>query len=56
MFSSCVLKPLEWADLLDSVASKDENGFTQHHYVKTQLWRSVLELDTDPLLVPMQKH
>src|SRR6056297_978274 len=56
VFSSCVLKPLEWAGLLDSLASKDENGLTQHHYKKTQLWRSVLELDTNPLLVPMQKH
>lgn len=56
VFSSCVLKPLEWTGLLDSVTSRDENGVPQHHYVKTQLWRSVLKLDTDPLLAPVQKH
>lgn len=55
-FTSCVLSPLKWAGMLDSVASKDENNLPRQHYVKTQLWRSVLELDTDPLLAPMQKH
>lgn len=56
LFSSCVLKPLEWAGLLESAASKDKNGLTQHHYVKTQLWRSSLKLDTDDLLKHNQKH
>jgi len=55
-FTSCVLSPLKWAGMLDSVASKDEDGLTRQHYVKTQLWRSVLELETNPLLVPVQKH
>jgi hypothetical protein len=55
-FTSCVLIPLKWAGMLDSVASKDEDGLTRQHYVKTQLWRSVLKLDTDPLLAPVQKH
>lgn len=55
-FTSCVLSPLKWAGMLDSVSSKDQDGLTRQHYVKTQLWRSVLELDTDPLLAPVQKH
>lgn len=55
-FSACVLKPLEWAGLLDCVTSTGLDGLTERHYVKTQLWREVLELDTDPLLAPMQKH
>jgi len=55
-FTSCVLSPLKWAGMLDSVASKDEDGLPRQHYVKTQLWRSVVELDTDPLLAPIQKH
>jgi len=42
--------------MLESVSSKDEDGLTRQHYVKTQLWRSVLELDTDPLLAPIQKY
>lgn len=55
-FSACVLKPLEWAGLLDCVESTGPDGIPENHYVKTQLWRSVLELETDPLLVLVQKH
>lgn len=55
-FSSGVLKPLEWAGFLDCVASTGPDGIPESHYVKTQLWRAVLELDTDPLLAPIQKH
>lgn len=55
-FSSCVLTPLKWAGMLDCVESTGQDGLAQRHYVKTQLWRSVLALDTDSLLAPVQKH
>ena len=55
-FSSCVLTPLKWAGMLDCVKSTGQDGLAQRHYVKTQLWRSVLALDTDSLLAPVQKH
>jgi hypothetical protein len=51
-FSSCVLRPLEWAGLLGQ--SRDERAGKQGFQVfKTQLWRDVLLLDTDGLLQPV---
>lgn len=55
-FTSGVLKPLEWAGFLDHITSKDAEGHTQRHYVKTNLWRSTLKLDTDRQLVSVQRH
>lgn len=44
-FSSCVLRPLEWAGLL--VKTHEERaGNHVHHVFKTPLWRSALKLDT----------
>jgi hypothetical protein len=48
-FSSCVLRPLEWAGLL--VQTREERGTKHvHHVFKTPLWRSALKLDTDDML------
>lgn len=50
-FSSCVLRPLEWAGLL--VQTREERGGKHvHHVFKTPLWRSALTLDTDDMLQP----
>ena len=51
-FSSCVLRPLEWAGLL--METRD-NAPGKHdcHVFKTQLWRSALKLDTDEMLQTM---
>jgi len=51
-FSSCVLRPLEWAGLL--METRD-NGPGKHdcHIFKTPLWRSALKLDTDEMLRPV---
>lgn len=54
-FSSCVLRPLEWAGLLIETR---ENIAGKHvcHVFKSQLWRSALNLDTDNMLraMPLQ--
>lgn len=51
-FSSCVLRPLEWAGLL--VQTREERaGKHVHHIFKTPLWRSALKLDTDSMLQPV---
>ena len=51
-FSSCVLRPLEWAGLL--VQPHEERGAKHvHHVFKTPLWRSTLMLDTDDMLRPV---
>ena len=51
-FSSCVLRPLEWAGLL--VQTHDEReGEHVYHVFKTPLWRSAMKLDTDNLLLPL---
>ena len=51
-FSSCVLRPLEWAGLL--VRTNDElTGKQPHHVFKTPLWRSALKLGTDIQLQPI---
>lgn len=51
-FSSCVLRPLEWAGLL---VETREYGPGTHvcHVFKTPLWRSALKLDTDNMLRPI---
>ena len=51
-FSSCVLRPLEWAGLL--IGSREDGAGKQaRHVFKTPLWRSSLELDTDDMLRPI---
>ena len=52
VFSSCVLRPLEWAGLIVQVDEQRE-GKHLHHVFKTQLWRSAMKLDTDHLLQPI---
>lgn len=54
-FSSCVLRPLEWAGLLVET-DEERAGKHVHHIFKTSLWRSALNLDTDGMLqqVPVQ--
>lgn len=51
-FSSCVLRPLEWAGLLMETR---EDGPGKHvcRVFKTPLWRSALKLDTDDMLRPI---
>ena len=48
-FSSCVLRPLEWAGLL-AETREDRAGKHVHHVFKTPLWRSAMRLDTDSML------
>lgn len=48
-FSSCVLRPLEWAGLLVQVR-EERDGKHIHHVFKTPLWRTALKLDTDSML------
>ena len=54
-FSSCVLRPLEWAGLLIQTREESE-GKHIHHVFKTPLWRSALVLDADEMLEPMKMH
>lgn len=51
-FSSCVLRPLEWAGLLSETRA-DGPGRRECHVHKTSLWRSALKLDTDDMLKPI---
>ena len=51
-FSSCVLRPLEWAGLLVQTREERE-GKHVHHVFKTPLWRSALKLDTDDIMRPV---
>lgn len=51
-FSSCVLRPLEWAGLLIETR-EDGAGKHVYHVFKTPLWRRALNLDTDEMLRPM---
>jgi hypothetical protein len=51
-FSSCLLRPLEWAGLLME-SSQENAGKRVCHIFKTPLWRSALKLDTDSMLRPM---
>lgn len=52
-FSSCVLRPLEWAGLL-AETREDFEGKHIHHVFKTPLWRSAMTLDTDGMLQPVK--
>lgn len=54
-FSSCVLRPLEWAGLLVQV-DEERDGRQPHQLFKTPLWRSALNLDTDRILQPIPVH
>lgn len=54
-FSSCVLRPLEWAGLIYSQDAESGDRKDQH-YFKTPLWRSVLNLDLDDTLEPIRQH
>ncbi|SLN77898.1 hypothetical protein [Roseisalinus antarcticus] len=51
-FSSCVLRPLEWAGLLIET-DEERAGKHVHHIFKTPLWRSALNLDIDGMLQPV---
>ena len=51
-FSSCVLRPLEWAGLLAQTREERE-GRHVHHVFKTPLWRSALRLESDNILQPV---
>lgn len=51
-FSSCVLRPLEWAGLLTETR-EDSAGKHVCHVFKSSLWRSALNLDTDNMLRPV---
>lgn len=52
VFSSCVLRPLEWAGLL--IETRENSAGTQVcHVFKTPLWRSALNLDTNDMLLPI---
>ena len=51
-FSSCVLRPLQWAGLLVPIAEERE-GSQLRHVFKTPLWRSAMKMDTDHLLQPI---
>lgn len=54
-FSSCVLRPLEWAGLLmPVVAEVGRDGRPQ--LFKTPLWTSALKLETDSILSAMPTH
>ena len=55
-FSSCVLKPLEWAGFITSQETREPDGGLTHIIFKTPLWRSVLKLGTDRHLSPMVRH
>lgn len=54
-FSSCVLRPLEWAGLLGETG-ETRAGKHVYHVFKMPLWRNVLKLDTDDMLelAPLQ--
>ncbi|WP_137703348.1 hypothetical protein [Marimonas lutisalis] len=53
--ASFVLKPLVWSGLIFE-EDGERDGKNERHYFKTPLWRSVLELDLDEDLPPIQKH
>ena len=52
VFSSCVLRPLEWAGLLVQTREERE-GKHVHHVFQTPLWRSALKLDNDDIMRPV---
>lgn len=55
-FSSCVLKPLEWAGFITSQETHEPDGRLAHMIFKTPLWRAVLKLETDRHVRPMVRH
>jgi hypothetical protein len=48
-FSSCDLRPLEWAGLLTETREVRESKHV-HHAFKMPLWRRAIRLDTDGIL------
>ncbi|MEG3663423.1 hypothetical protein V5299_16280, partial [Celeribacter halophilus] len=51
-FSSCVLRPLEWAGFL--IESREDGPSNRvSHLFKSPLWCSVLKLDTNDMLRPI---
>lgn len=55
-FSSCVLKPLEWAGFISLQEVRDPDGRLAHMAFKTSLWRSALVLETDELVQSSTRH
>ncbi|RWR04139.1 hypothetical protein [Paenirhodobacter populi] len=55
-FSSCVLKPLEWAGLITLQETREPDGRTAHMIFKAPLWRSALKLETDEMVRPAVRH
>lgn len=55
VFSTCVLKPLEWSGLL-SIHETEGDGRMMRMCFKTPLWRSAISLDTDDMLRPAPRH
>ena len=54
-FYSCVLRPLRWAGLL--LEHKDQGSIrSEAVYLKTVLWPAWLQLDTDDIVEPAQRH
>ncbi|WP_334068054.1 hypothetical protein [Nereida ignava] len=54
-FYSCVLRPLCWAGLL--LEHKDQRSKrSESVYLKTPLWPAWLQLDTDGIVEPAQRH
>ena len=54
-FSSCVIRPLEWAGLISGQAPEGA-GDHNAYYFKTPLWRAALKLDLDDTLKAVQRH
>ena len=54
-FSSCVLRPLEWAGLLMETREENAEKYVCHVF-KTPLWRRALKLDADSMLQPTALH
>lgn len=55
VFTSCVLKPLEWAGLVFKEATEVEGQLRQYNF-KTPLWRAVLKLSTDDMVPEAKLH
>ena len=54
-FYSCVLRPLSWAGVL--IEHRDQGcKRSDAVYLKTPLWPAWLQLDTDNIVVPAQRH
>ncbi|WP_149754395.1 hypothetical protein [Roseivivax sediminis] len=54
-FSSCLIRPLEWAGLI-TVQDAEEDGRSVRICFKTPLWPAALKLDTDDLVCPAVRH